>query len=367
MFEPISLKRSSQGDPSTKPFGQDGRDIELQTDARYIQWRYKGFNSKWINLIAIKDLRGDTGPKGLQGEKGAKGDQGEQGIQGEQGDKGDTGETGLTGDEGKIGPVGPQGLKGNPGTNGLDGLDGKDGKDGRKVELRKSDTHVQWRYVGELLWKDLILLAELKGAQGKIGPQGEKGARGDRGIEGFTGPRGPIGPVGFTGPAGPQGDTGATGAQGDEGPQGIQGIQGPQGDPGANIGYVLTGYHAALSPADSTTYYWGNLFTSQPSINAVREQIYIPKTGTIKRIDMRWNYTNGTPGFNTEVYIRLNNTTDTPVTTTLDLSNSPTVVSKSDLAIAVVAGDYIELKYVTPAWTPTNPTAVACSATLYIE
>ncbi len=132
-------------------------------------------------------------------------------------------------------------------------------------------------------------------------------------------------------------------------------------------GYVLTAWHSALSPADSTTYYWGGSFSGGVGSTPVRNQMYIPKAGTIKRVDLRWNYTDGTAGFNTTVSLRLNNTTDTVLTSTLDLSAFPTVVNATGLSIAVVAGDYIELKYITPAWAPTNPTSVVCYATIYIE
>lgn len=44
------------------------------------------------------------------------------------------------------------------------------GADGREVELAKSDTHVQWRYVGDELWVDLVALADLEGTTGDDGP-----------------------------------------------------------------------------------------------------------------------------------------------------------------------------------------------------
>jgi hypothetical protein len=37
------------------------------------------------------------------------------------------------------------------------------GSDGREVEFQKSATHIQWRYVGNLTWTDLIVLDDLKG------------------------------------------------------------------------------------------------------------------------------------------------------------------------------------------------------------
>src|SRR5690606_22802831 len=48
-------------------------------------------------------------------------------------------------------------ITGNDGKDGKDGEDGKDGKDGREIELRRTDTAIEWRYVGEK-WKVLITL-----------------------------------------------------------------------------------------------------------------------------------------------------------------------------------------------------------------
>lgn len=81
------------------------------------------------------------------------------------------------------------------------------GKDGREVELQNSGTVIQWRYVGEEEWKDLVQLSEIQGKQGPEGPQGETGPEGP---QGETGPQGLQGPKGETGPQGPAGTTGAT-------------------------------------------------------------------------------------------------------------------------------------------------------------
>ena len=186
------------------------REVELQATRTAIQWRYKGF-SKWIDLIAIKDLIGDTGP---QGKPGKQGDQGIQGAPGSNGKDGKNGTAGLIGPQGPQGPVGPRGLPGEKGTAGLDGYDGKNGTNGKQIELNKSATHVQWRYVGDLLWKNLIPLSDLKGPQGVRGPEGKKGdtgAKGEPGIAGAPGTAGPMGPQGYTGPAGPAGAGVATG------------------------------------------------------------------------------------------------------------------------------------------------------------
>lgn len=54
------------------------------------------------------------------------------------------------------------------------------GADGREVELQASATHIQWRYVGDPTWTDLIALSLLTGADG------EDGVDGDDGDDGWT-------------------------------------------------------------------------------------------------------------------------------------------------------------------------------------
>lgn len=103
------------------------------------------------------------------------------------------------------------------------------GVDAREIELRKSATAIQWRYIGDETWNDLISLAEI------TGPQGEQGIPGPKGDPGATGAQGEQGVQGPAGPAGPQGEPGPKGEQGEKGEQGIQGLQGPiglQGEPG---------------------------------------------------------------------------------------------------------------------------------------
>lgn len=99
------------------------------------------------------------------------------------------------------------------------------GADAREIELQKSETAIQWRYVGDEEWKDLVNLADLKGDPGPHGPQGEVGPQGPQGIQGEKGENG------ATGPQGPKGETGATG---ERGPQGEQGPAGPTGASGAD-------------------------------------------------------------------------------------------------------------------------------------
>jgi serine protease Do len=100
------------------------------------------------------------------------------------------------------------------------GADGADGADGRATQFNVSKTHLQWRYVGESTWRDLISLATI------------------------TGPVGPAGPVGASGSSGPAGAPGPQGLQGPRGDVGPQGIQGP---PGADGVFVVFDYTSGIA------------------------------------------------------------------------------------------------------------------------
>lgn len=159
---------------------------------------------------------------------------------------------------------------------------GGGGSNAREIELQNNGTAIQWRYVGDNAWTDLVQLSEITGAKGdpgkdgatptigengnwylgdedtgnssrgEKGDPGDKGEKGDKGDKGDTGATGPQGPAGETGPQGPTGPQGETGPQGPKGDTGEQGSQGPKGDTGATpniqIGTVQT-----LEPGQDAT------------------------------------------------------------------------------------------------------------------
>jgi len=49
--------------------GEDGREVQLQTSATHIQWRYEG-EANWTNLVALSELEGEPGAPGAQGDPG---------------------------------------------------------------------------------------------------------------------------------------------------------------------------------------------------------------------------------------------------------------------------------------------------------
>lgn len=111
--------------------------------------------------------------------------------------KGETGNTGLTGPSGADGDDGREVELQNSGTyiqwryvgdvswtnlidivtiTGADGSDGIDGADGTEIELQNSGTYIQWRYVGAGSWTNLIAISSITGADGSDGADGVDGS-----------------------------------------------------------------------------------------------------------------------------------------------------------------------------------------------
>lgn len=123
-----------------------------------------------------------------------------------------------------------------------------------------------------------------------------------------------------------------------------------------NVGGVL--FNATLvnsSPADATTYYINDY---QFTTSATLSRMYIPRAGKIIKANI-FGIVAGTLGTaeTSTIAIRLNNTTDTTISSTLVCNATPFVITNSALGIAVAENDYISVKWTTPTWV-TNPTSV---------
>ncbi len=130
------------------------------------------------------------------------------------------------------------------------------------------------------------------------------------------------------------------------------------------LGYTLSVQALTSSPADNATIYFGNL-PKAPVTTANISKVYIPRAGTIKRAEI-YCYS-GTAGTNQawSGYVRLNNATDTLIAT-LSVATNERVFSNAALSIAVVAGDYFEIKFINPTWA-TNPATTIFGGYIYIE
>lgn len=166
--------KGDNGNPGAD--GEDGREIELQKTSTHIQWRYAG-EAEWTDLIALADLKGAKGDKGDPGtglnNRGAWAagiyEPGDYVFDGgvmyvladdEPYESEDPPADDLTHWIALEAPAGPAGA---------------DGEDGREVELQKTLTHIQWRYVGDAGWNNLVALADIKGDKGDEGDPGADG------------------------------------------------------------------------------------------------------------------------------------------------------------------------------------------------
>lgn len=141
------------------PAGVDGREVELQVTETYVQWRYAG-DVAWTNLISIAAI---TGPQGIPGEAADNIELQKSAthIQWRYVDEVTWNDlvalADITGDDGT------------PGIDGDDGAPGMPGAAGIPVELQLGATHIQWRYIGDAVWTDIIAIADLTGNDGAPG------------------------------------------------------------------------------------------------------------------------------------------------------------------------------------------------------
>ena len=128
--------------------------------------------------------------------------------------------------------------------------------------------------------------------------------------------------------------------------------------------YTLDFMALNTSLTDGQTIYMGQL-PLVPTTTAATRKIFIRNAGTIKMANL---YSYATTAGTNEIwtwYIRLNNTTDTVIALVASNSNERTRVN-TGLNIAVVPGDYVEIKMVNPTWS-TNPNNITFGWYLYIE
>lgn len=127
--------------------------------------------------------------------------------------------------------------------------------------------------------------------------------------------------------------------------------------------YVLEAQFASTSPADATTYFFGPFFSAVMGTTSGNHRVYIPRAGVITRVDLFMSGTAGSSETST-ISVRLNDTTDTTITSILNLSTFPVYVTNA-ISITVAAGDWVNIKWLTPTWV-TNPTGIVGSVKLFI-
>lgn len=136
------------------------------------------------------------------------------------------------------------------------------------------------------------------------------------------------------------------------------------------LGYGLRWVSGPANPADSTTYYMvinnGAIFTNSTDPAVAGIYYSIPKAGTLDSVKCVITVA-GTLGSsqNCTLFIRVNNTTDTNLTTTLTLDTASQVLTFSSIGLSLNAGDFVAIGFTGAAWSP-NPTSVAFSGTAMV-
>lgn len=125
-------------------------------------------------------------------------------------------------------------------------------------------------------------------------------------------------------------------------------------------------HSATWNPGDSVTLYVGSGYDTTPQASALTVGIPLG-TGTIVKADI-YTRVGGTLGSNENVTLnfRLNNTTNTLLTSTLQLSAVSQVVSVTGLNITTTDTDHGAIEVITPPWA-TNPTTVKIVVVLFIK
>ena len=118
----------------------------------------------------------------------------------------------------------------------------------------------------------------------------------------------------------------------------------------------------SFNPADSTLYFIGQ--ETQPFTTSSVLPLFIPKTGTIKNILISSRCANGT-NENSTFILFINDISNATLTSTYKFDTLNSFVNYSG-AISVNAGDYLYVRWQTPAWV-TNPTQIRFNIIFYIE
>jgi hypothetical protein len=134
-----------------------------------------------------------------------------------------------------------------------------------------------------------------------------------------------------------------------------------------DVGYTVQGGAYMFSPADSTAYYFGCMYSQAPNSSPNLAKLPILVDGWIRRVSVFF-YNSGTLGSAeaSSLYVRINDSVDYLVSAVVKNDASTGQFTTYDLSIPVAKGDTFEFKWVTPAWA-TNPTNVRIAGFVYID
>jgi hypothetical protein len=129
-------------------------------------------------------------------------------------------------------------------------------------------------------------------------------------------------------------------------------------------GYQVTVLATTANLADATTFFFGQL-PKPPVTTADISKVFVRQNCVIKKANINSHSVVAGTSEAWDMFIRVNNTTDTLIATVAAATNERIWVNTS-LNVVLAAGDYFEIKTVSPTWV-TNPTGTVIGGYVYIE
>jgi|SRR6188508_145469 len=124
-------------------------------------------------------------------------------------------------------------------------------------------------------------------------------------------------------------------------------------------GYLATGL-AGNTPVDSTTYYpfQSSGLIGNTSSSSTPNRVYVTTAFTLNKVYGVFTV-GGTLGSaeNVIVFVRVNDTTNTNISSTVQLTSATVAFNNTSLGVALSPGDFFMFGFTCPAWV-TNPTTV---------
>lgn len=128
---------------------------------------------------------------------------------------------------------------------------------------------------------------------------------------------------------------------------------------------ISTGINSSVT--DGATYFISETepLNTRTSSGTTIQKLIVPYTGSMVAAYGLVTNTGTSSADNVSIIIRINNTTDVTVTSSLQLTATSNPIVNTALNTAVTAGDFLEVKFVSPTWG-TNPTSVSMSLSILL-
>lgn len=131
------------------------------------------------------------------------------------------------------------------------------------------------------------------------------------------------------------------------------------------ITFVFGSMLGSFNPADNSTYYFGGQYSTNATNTAGIRRLYIVTPCTITTVYGQFYNSGSGSGESSTLYIRLNNTTDYLISSSILNNSQTTTFNATGLSIPITSSsDYIEFKLVTATWA-TNPTNISVWGSIY--